>query len=88
MWLKNSMNIGWNGVKIGQALLYNIQPLVTEWITSFQTKGIDNVRDIQSIEEWKNLLGLNFEMVYKDVPKSQNNSYFLHPSKLLGDAEI
>jgi hypothetical protein len=93
VWLKSSVNIAWNGVKIGQALIYNIQPLVTSWITSFDTKGLDNVVDLKGADDWKNLLGLNFEMKYKDVvrkeiPKSQNSSYFLHPSKLLGDTEI
>jgi len=93
VWLKSSLNLGWNGVAIGQSLLFNIQPLVSGWITSFETKGLDDVKDIKTIDEWKNLLGLNFEMKYKDdvskeISKPQNNSYFLHPSQLLGDTEI
>lgn len=93
VWIKSSMNVAWNNIRIGQALLYNIQPVVTGWITSFESKGLNNVNDLKGVEDWKNLLGLNFEMKYKDVirkeiPKSQNSSYFLHPSKLLGDTEI
>ena len=92
VWLKSTLNLGWNGTSVSQALMYNIRPFVTAWITEFETKGLDNVVNLKSVDEWRNLLGLNFEMKYKDdvkqISKPQNSSYFLHPSKLLGDTEI
>ena len=93
IWLKTTINLLWQDVNIGQALLYNVNTIVKGWITSFETTGLNNVKDIKSVEEWKNLFGLNFEMEYKDViskelSKPENNSYFLHSAELLGDKQI
>lgn len=92
VWLKNNADLEWNGVKIGDALLYNIDTFISGWITSFNTNQLNNVIDIKNVDGWKNLFGLNFEMEYKDVvneiSQSENNSYFLHSSELLGNTKI
>ena len=93
IWLQAMPDYSWRTATLGPAFLQNIVPLVKTWITSLPTEGLNNVLDIKTVDEWKKLLGLNFEMEYKEdvdpeITKRQNSSYVLHPSKLLGDEQI